>query len=49
MEITVTNFGDNESYNTLLYIDTGGLILEDGKSSYQLPTLGGKNQVGFNG
>ncbi len=50
MEITVTNYGDNASYGTLLYIDTDGLLLEDEKSIYQLPALKGENQVeGFNG
>lgn len=49
MEITVTNYGDNESYETLLYIDTDGLLFEDGKSVYQLPILGGEEQAGFYG
>jgi hypothetical protein len=49
MKITVTNYGDNESYGTLLYIDTDGLLFEDGKPTYDLPILGGKNQVGFVG
>ena len=49
MEITVTNFGDNESYGTQLFIDTDGLLNEDGKYSYELPILGGENQAGFHG
>lgn len=48
MEINVTNYGDNESYDTLLYIDTDGLLIEDDKYSYQLPPLGGEDQVGSN-
>lgn len=49
MEIKVTNFGDNESHGTLLYIDTDGLLFEDGKPYYDLPTLWGENQDGFIG
>jgi hypothetical protein len=49
MKITVTNYGENESYNTLLYIYTDGLLFEDGKPNTDLPNLGGKHQVGFNG
>lgn len=48
MHINVTNFGDIESENTILYIDTDGLLFEDGKSRYELATLRGENQVGFN-
>jgi hypothetical protein len=49
MEITVTNYGDNESYDTLLYIDTDGLLFEDGKPYYPLPTLMGEEQDGIDG
>src|SRR4030067_1554879 len=49
MEITITNYGDNESHSTQLYIDTDGLLFGDGKPNYELPTLGGENQIGFNG
>lgn len=48
MEIYVTNHGDAESQNTVVYIDTDGLKFEYGYPYYQLPTLGGKNQKNFN-
>lgn len=49
MEITVTNYGDNESHDTLLYIDSDGLLFEEGKPNYELGILGGEHQAGFKG
>ena len=47
MEITVTNYGDAETQNTVLYIDTDGLVFEDGKPYNQLPSLGGRKPGWF--
>lgn len=44
VEFTVTNHGDAESQDNVVYIDTDGLIIEQGLQYYQLPTLAGKNQ-----
>lgn len=49
MEISVINYGDVEAENPELYIDTGGLLFESGKTNYPLPTLAGKDQKDFNG
>ncbi len=51
VELTVTNYGDAGSNYNVVYIDTDGLIFEEGRSYYQLPTLSGeeqKNAVGPN-
>ncbi|VVB87876.1 Uncharacterised protein [uncultured archaeon] len=42
--LIVTNYGDAESTDNVVYVDTDGLIIENGKAYYQLPELGGKNQ-----
>ncbi len=44
IEITVTNEGEAEITSTVVYIDADGLIFEDGKPYYQLPTLVGTEQ-----
>ncbi len=44
VELTVTNHGDAESNDNVVYIDTDGLIFEEGRPYYQLPTLSGENQ-----
>ena len=44
VELTVTNHGDAESHDNVVYIDTDGLIIEEGMAYYQLPSLSGKNQ-----
>lgn len=44
VELTVTNNGDAESNDNVVYIDTDGLIFEEGRSYYQLPALPGTNQ-----
>lgn len=49
IEFDITNNGDAESYDNVVYIDTDGLIVESGKTYYQLPTLSGKNQKNFVG
>src|SRR3990172_7336951 len=49
MEIKITNYGDAESENMVLYIYTDGLVFENGEPYYELPTLEGKYQKGSNG
>ncbi|CAG0974840.1 MAG: hypothetical protein OIN86_15315 [Candidatus Methanoperedens sp.] len=49
MEISIINYGDAETQNTVLYIDTDGLDFKEGTPYNQLPSLGGRKQVGFNG
>jgi uncharacterized repeat protein (TIGR01451 family) len=44
VEVNVTNFGDAESQDNWVYIDTDGLIIEDGMPYYQLPNLAGEEQ-----
>lgn len=44
VEFTVTNYGDAESQDNIVYIDTDGMIIENGLQYYQLPGLAGKNQ-----
>lgn len=44
VELTVTNYGDAESHDNVVYIDTNGLVIEEGMLYYQLPSLSGKNQ-----
>lgn len=49
VELTVTNYGDAESHDNVVYIDTDGLIIEEGMAYYQLPSLSGKNQKNLAG
>lgn len=49
VELTVTNHGDAESHDNVVYIDTDGLIIEEGMAYYQLPSLSGKNQKNLAG
>lgn len=49
MEIAITNFGDAESQATQLYIDTDGLLFENGKPYTELGTIVGKNQKDYTG
>jgi uncharacterized repeat protein (TIGR01451 family) len=44
VEMNITNYGDAESQNNIVYIDTDSLIIDKGQSYYQLPTLAGENQ-----
>lgn len=47
--MNITNYGDAETTNTVVYIDSDGLMFENGYPFYQLPTLVGKNQKGLPG
>ncbi len=49
VDMDITNNGDAESHENVVYIDTDGLIIESGSSYYQLPTLYGKDQKNFVG
>ncbi len=44
VEMYITNYGDAESQDNIVFIDTDSLIIDKGQSYYQLPTLAGKNQ-----
>lgn len=44
VELLVTNYGDAESTDNVVYVDTDGLNIENGLTYNQLPVLGGKNQ-----
>jgi len=49
VELEITNNGDAESHDNVVYIDTDDLIIESGMTYHQLSTLSGKDQKNFVG